>query len=198
MKISNFLEEFSANEFDQNNDSKIIAVEEDKLESFEQGYKAGWDDALAAQTEIETQNVSKLNQAISDLSFNQYSALDTASRHTTSLFREILDIIFPKMINQMLQNEIIFELNKALKVNLAPEIKIFLNKEQIPRMQKFSNICKEEGILVEAHPDIDINCAKAVTNFNEVFIDLNKYTDRISELLQIHYSDDIWEIHRIG
>lgn len=198
MKISNFLEEFSANEFNQNNDSKIIAVEEDKLESFEQGYKAGWDDALAAQTEIETQNVSKLNQAISDLSFNQYSALDTASRHATSLFREILDIIFPKMINQMLQNEIIFELNKALKVNLAPEIKIFLNKEQIPRMQKFSNICKEKGILVEAHPDIDINCAKAVTNFNEVFIDLNKYTDRISELLQIHYSDDIWEIHRIG
>lgn len=198
MKISNFLEEFSSNEFDQNNDSKIIEAEEDKLESFEQGYKAGWDDALAAQTEIEIQNDAKLTQAISDLSFTQYSALDTASRHTTKLFREFLNVMFPRMMSQVLEDKIVFEFNEVLKVNLNPEIKIFLNKEQMLKMRRFSDACEEKGILVEAHPDIEINCAKIVTSFNEAFIDLNKYADRISELLQIQHNDDIWEIQRIG
>lgn len=190
MKISCFLEEFSLNIKNKNNDSEVIIAEEDKLESFDMGYKAGWDDSLLAQTDLIRKNEIELNQAISDLSFSQYAALDTASKHAINILKEILDTILPKMLVEVLQDKIISEIAKAIKDNLQPEVKILVNISQKPNLVRLNTICSDNGILVEGRTDIEKNCAKTIMVFDESFINLNEYTEKISEILMISFNNN--------
>jgi hypothetical protein len=54
--------------------TQVDAVEEAKVASFEQGYKAGWDDAVAAQSEDQTRIRADLARNLQSLSFTYQEA----------------------------------------------------------------------------------------------------------------------------
>ncbi len=143
MQISTFLENFAEPVAD---DSPTISgpvisyaeAESQKLESFETGYKAGWDDAAAAQKEDVDRLSSELAQNLQDLSFTYQEAYSHVQNAMSPLLEEIVRVLLPGLIEDALGEQLL----KHLK-ELSEEI------GQIP-------------VMISVHPDCVSNITPIV------------------------------------
>lgn len=72
-------------------------VEAQKLDSFETGYRAGWDDAIKAQSEEKGRLASTLAQHLQDLSFTYHEAYAQVMNGITPLLNEMVNVLLPSM-----------------------------------------------------------------------------------------------------
>lgn len=70
-------------------------IEEARLQSFEKGYKAGWDDAAAAHSDEQTHISSELGRNLQDMSFTYHEAHAALVREIEGLLRGVFDKILP-------------------------------------------------------------------------------------------------------
>ncbi|UWQ91344.1 ABC transporter ATP-binding protein [Aliisedimentitalea scapharcae] len=97
MTIAHLLEDFAI-PFDG---SQIFTLSEDALEdqrlaSFEQGYSAGWDDAVKARDQETGQISANLASNLEDLSFTYNEALTQMTDCLTPFFRGLADVVLPE------------------------------------------------------------------------------------------------------
>lgn len=100
------------------------AIEDQKLQAFEAGYQAGWDDAIKAQTEEKAKIAADLSQNLLDMSFTYHEAL---SKLTTSLepaISKIMDKLLPRLVSESLCAHIMEQINMVLSDNSEKPIKI--------------------------------------------------------------------------
>lgn len=69
--------------------------EQVRLESYEQGYQAGWDDASVAQQNDQQHITLELENALKDLSFTFYEARAHVLKGVEPLLRELVETILP-------------------------------------------------------------------------------------------------------
>lgn len=72
-------------------------VEGAKLDAFEKGYKAGWDDAVKAQSEDRTRISSAFGQRLMDLSFTYHEAYGQVMNALTPLLAEMTGAVLPQL-----------------------------------------------------------------------------------------------------
>nr|WP_240989264.1 ABC transporter ATP-binding protein [Salipiger mangrovisoli] len=77
-------------------------VEAATLESFDTGYRAGWDDAIKAQSEESGRIASDFAQNLQDLSFTYNEAYRQMLDGVTPLFEEMLHALLPALLHQTL------------------------------------------------------------------------------------------------
>lgn len=110
---------------------KLEAIEDQKLQAFEAGYQAGWDDATKAQTEEKEKITADLSQNLLDMSFTYHEAL---SKLTTSLepaIAKIMDKLLPQMVSQSLCAHIMEQINLVLSDNSDKPIKIVVASQNL-------------------------------------------------------------------
>ena len=73
------------------------ALEEARLASFEQGYKAGWDDATAAQQDEQTRLRSDVSRNLQELSFTYHEARGHLLKGLAPLFEQICARVVPEL-----------------------------------------------------------------------------------------------------
>jgi flagellar biosynthesis/type III secretory pathway protein FliH len=78
------------------------AVEEERLAAFESGYKAGWDDAAAAQTDAEAQERAMVAQTLQALSFTFHDARSHVLRALSPLMAEVAARLLPEIAHAAL------------------------------------------------------------------------------------------------
>ncbi|HMO09112.1 MAG TPA: flagellar biosynthesis protein [Paracoccaceae bacterium] len=71
------------------------ALDEARLQSYEQGYAAGWDDAVAAQSADRTQIGADLSRALQALSFTYHEAREHVLRAVEPLLAELVGQVVP-------------------------------------------------------------------------------------------------------
>jgi flagellar assembly protein FliH len=76
--------------------------EEIRLEAFEQGYKAGWDDAVAAQAADQDRISADFARNINELSFTYLEVRATILKSLEPLLREMVGKVLPRMANESL------------------------------------------------------------------------------------------------
>ncbi|WP_353473616.1 ABC transporter ATP-binding protein [Salipiger sp. H15] len=77
-------------------------VETAKLESFDTGYRAGWDDAIKAQSEETGRISSDFAQNLQDLSFTYNEAYRQVLDGVTPLLEEMLRALLPGLLHETL------------------------------------------------------------------------------------------------
>jgi len=92
-------------------------LEGQKLEAFEKGYRAGWDDALKAQVDEKEQISSALGQHLQDLSFTYHEAYGHVMAAVTPLLQDIVASVLPEIARSTLGHHISQQLE-----NLSGEI----------------------------------------------------------------------------
>lgn len=98
-----------------------LALEETKLASYETGYAAGWEDAMAAQSGEQAQIRADLARNLQGLSFTYHEARDHVLRAVEPLLREVVDKILPKLAQDVLAPTILqFLLPMSEKLAEAP------------------------------------------------------------------------------
>ncbi len=83
-------------------DAAQVALEEVRLEAFDTGYRAGWDDAMTAQTEEQNHLRVDLARNLQALSFTYFEARSHVIRALAPLLREMAGRVMPAIARQTL------------------------------------------------------------------------------------------------
>ncbi|MGR3272717.1 ABC transporter ATP-binding protein [Thalassococcus profundi] len=100
-----------------------------KLQSFEEGYKAGWDDAIAAQSADQSRIASDFAQNLQDLSFTYHEAYSHVMNAMTPLLEEMVRSLLPGLAREALGLQIVEQLQDrareigslAVEISVAPQ-----------------------------------------------------------------------------
>jgi len=114
-RIRAFLEDFGAPRRDQEPvlaKASVAELETTKLEAFETGYRAGWDDAIKAQTEDQSRISSDFAQNLQDLSFTYHEAYRQVMNGMSPLLEEIVSALMPKVLAESLGLHVIEHLQR--------------------------------------------------------------------------------------
>jgi len=76
------------------------SLEDHRLEAFEQGYKAGWDDATKAQNDDRSRISGDFERNLQDLSFTYHEARNQVLRDLRPLFGEMVSKILPHLASE--------------------------------------------------------------------------------------------------
>lgn len=128
-----YLEDFGSEAVVQISDEDDTdAEEEQRLAVFEQGYSAGWDDAIAAQarnTQIATDQFAK---NLSDLSFTYQEAVQHISAALVPCMTALAETLVPDVLDAGLVHRIATELENAVEVDGAAEIEVRCSSARHP------------------------------------------------------------------
>lgn len=112
MSIAHLLEDFATGT-EPGADFHVMTrdrLEETRLEAFESGYTAGWDDAVKAQVESRTRIGEDLQRNLEDLSFTYQEAAHQMSLSLEPMFRSLLDTVLPELVDPALTVRIVEQL----------------------------------------------------------------------------------------
>ena len=79
-----------------------LALEDEKLASYDSGYRAGWDDANAAQTEDQTRMRAELARNLQTLSFSYHEARSHILKAIEPLMLQVVGRLLPEIARETL------------------------------------------------------------------------------------------------
>jgi len=105
-----------------------VMIEEQKLDSFEKGYQAGWDDSVKARQDSTARISEDFAQSIQDLSFTYQEAYSGFIAQMEPLIRQIVGSVLPKVamdtlglrIADMLQQQVATHGEQPVRIVSAP------------------------------------------------------------------------------
>lgn len=112
MAIAHLLEDFSAGvaSGDVMKLMSDVALEDQRLASFEQGYSAGWEDAFEAQEKDQTRITGNLASSLEDLSFTYHEAMTQLLSSIEPVFRCLVDLALPTIMDRTIGYHIVEQL----------------------------------------------------------------------------------------
>ncbi|WP_299592099.1 hypothetical protein [uncultured Tateyamaria sp.] len=104
-------------------------IEDQKLESFENGYQAGWDDAVAAQTETLSFVSSGLANSLQNASFEYHELRATLNASVETIIGQVVDVVLPQIANASLGAHVREKMAALTRKNLDRDIEIVVAPE---------------------------------------------------------------------
>ncbi len=91
--------------------------EDDMLESFEQGYKAGWDDAISAKSEEHASVSAALSSKLNDLSFTYHEAREAILADLAPTVEKAIMTVLPEVARQAVGALAVEQLHQIVREN---------------------------------------------------------------------------------
>jgi len=121
------------------NDPKLTpetSFEEHRLEAYEQGYKAGWDDAAAAQSEEKSRITADFARNLQELSFTYHQARGQILSSLEPLLMEMVSKVLPKLAAGHLAKSIVDEIMLIAKTHTNADIQIVICPANRPAIEQ--------------------------------------------------------------
>lgn len=128
MTISHLLEDFSATNVSEG-PIKLMsedALEDHHLASFEQGYAAGWEDAITAQAQDQTKVTEALARSLEDLSFTYHEAYAQMMASVEPVFRSLTKQVLPQVMDQTFGHRVVEQLNAMTAGQIAQPVALII------------------------------------------------------------------------
>lgn len=148
--------------------------EQQKLESFEQGYKAGWDDATAAQFQDQSRITAGLENTLKDLSFTFHEARAHVLQGVEPLVRELVEKILPSFAQDGLPDLVAERINVALGdmtdrpvvLSVSPNSRAAV-EAALPVDPGFPITIKEEATLGDGQVFLNLGATEEVLDLDD-------------------------------
>lgn len=138
MPLSQFLDSFDslATPADESpTEINQVALESERLASFEQGYSAGWEDAAKAQADDRKKISSDLAQNLQDMSFTYHEAVAHLNKAVEPLLQDIIEKVLPKVGRDTLGLQIVEQLIDLTKAHAQAPVQITVCPAQIEAVE---------------------------------------------------------------
>ncbi|SLN46095.1 ABC transporter ATP-binding protein [Ruegeria meonggei] len=127
MSIAHLLEDFTL----QSGGGKLHLLDEDALEeqrlaSFEQGYSAGWEDAVQAQEQSRGQVSAELAKSLEDMSFTYHEAVTRMSLSLEPMFNSLVNVVLPETLESGFATRLVEQLVDMARDQLGQPMQIFV------------------------------------------------------------------------
>lgn len=117
-----------------------LKQEEEKLESFEDGYKSGWDDAISAQKDTNSAVSSEFAQNLQDASFSFHEARASLAKELREVVEPLLDALLPKIAKEALASHVMEQVASLSSDTLNRPIEIAVSPA---RMVTLQSLCED-------------------------------------------------------
>lgn len=101
-------------------------LETERLESFDKGYRAGWDDALKARSDDDDQRIQGLAQNLQDLSFTYHEAQSQLIASLGPLFEQITEKLLPTLARKSLGPHLVEHLTGLARDMTSGAVKLIV------------------------------------------------------------------------
>ncbi|MCA8882434.1 MAG: flagellar biosynthesis protein [Rhodobacteraceae bacterium] len=139
--------------------------EEQKLAAFEQGYKAGWDDANKAHTEESSALSADLEANLRDLSFTFHEAKSHVLKGVEPLLRELVASVLPESAKVALPAMVGEALQPLLEGAAAAPVLVMCAPQTRPLLDGF--IPSDPGFPLELRDDPTLADGQVFLRFGE-------------------------------
>ncbi|MCR8548812.1 ABC transporter ATP-binding protein [Salipiger sp. P9] len=137
------------------------ALETARLEAFESGYRAGWDDAIKAQNDDHARIASDFAQNLQDLSFTYHEAYSQVLNGIAPLLEDVVGTLLPALLRETLGPHIAEQLRAMAREIGALDVVIAVApgsaETVLPLLETdfgFPLKLAEDGTLAEGQADI--------------------------------------------
>lgn len=121
MPISHLLQDFTPAPAPDNPMTLLseVALEDRRLAAFEQGYTAGWEDAIQAQNSDQARVVAALSDSLEDLSFSYQEAQSHLWKSVTPVLECLVAQVLPKVMQETIAPIIVQEVLQVMRDEAA-------------------------------------------------------------------------------
>ncbi|WP_170561985.1 ABC transporter ATP-binding protein [Ruegeria atlantica] len=111
------------------------ALEEQRLASFEQGYSAGWEDAIHAQEQSRGQVSAELAKSLEDMSFTYHEAITRMALSLEPMFQSLTKVVLPEMLDRGFAFSLIEQLVDMARAQIGQPMQIFVPVGSAPEVE---------------------------------------------------------------
>jgi len=167
---------------------EIDATEEARLAAFEQGYKAGWDDAAAAQDEDQRRLSADVGRNLQELSFTYHEARSHLLRGLVPLIHQICERVVPEVARQAVGEIVVAELLPLAEAAASRPVTIVLNPASRPAVESALAAGHAPPCKILDEPSLGEGLIYLRLDDTEVQIDLDEATAAIGAAVQAHFN----------
>ena len=160
-------------------------LETERLESFDKGYRAGWDDAIKAKSDEGAQFADAVAQSLQDLSFTYHEVHAQILSNLGPLFEEILQKLLPLLARETLGAHVADQLASMARDMGTVQIEIAVAPGTAEQVSQLVNGAGARlPITVVEDADVPEGRADMRLGAKEVSIDLSDVIVQISEAVR--------------
>ncbi|MEX0340815.1 MAG: hypothetical protein AB3N11_17470, partial [Arenibacterium sp.] len=163
------------------------ALEDFRLNSFEQGYAAGWEDSVAAQDKERIRLSASLSNNLEDLSFTYHEAVNQLMESIEPLFRQLLETALPDAFAQTQGHLIVEELLDMAREVTEEPVQIAVPPGAALAVQKILADMKGMRVEVIEDPRLDAGQADIRIGHSMREIDGNRIMARFAEAIDAFF-----------
>lgn len=145
MSIAHLLEDFGERRPEAQAQIDEVALEDERLQSFEAGYQAGWDDAVKAQANESRQITADLAQNLQDLRFTYEEAYSAVMQALQPLLTQMTATVLPRLAHETLVPRVAELLHELAREQGRRSVEIAAAPDDMVRLEH----------LLENEPEID-------------------------------------------
>jgi flagellar biosynthesis/type III secretory pathway protein FliH len=186
MILHSFLEDFGST--DMTHHPTVLsdeALENERLEAFDKGYRAGWDDAIKAKAEDNAGFSDEFSQNLQDLSFTYHDVHAQVLSNLHPLFEEILQKILPRLAHETLGAHIAEQLSGLAREIGTASVEILV---PVGASEKVTQIINEAEcnlpISVSESQSLQEGQAELRLGAREIAVDLADVSDQITQAVR--------------
>lgn len=161
-----------------------VALEDEKLASYETGYRAGWDDASAALSEDQSRIRSELARNLQTLSFTYHEARSHVLKAVEPLLLQIVGQLLPEIARETL-GPFVLETLMPLAEGLgdAP-VTLVINPAARPAVEALLDQATGLPLTIEEEPTLGEGQVYIRLGTVETQVDLDKATAEIASAVR--------------
>jgi flagellar biosynthesis/type III secretory pathway protein FliH len=159
---------------------EATAVEEAKIQSFEQGYSAGWDDAAAAQQGDQSRIRADLARNLQSLSFTFHDARSHVLQAIQPLMLEMINRLLPDVAHEALAPTVLEALMPIASDLADTPLTLVLNPGVRPQIEELLSQTAGIPLAIEEEPSLSEGQVYIRFGTAETKVDLDRVTTDIA------------------
>lgn len=178
MTIAHLLEEFAGEE-DAGGLRLIsdLALEEERLAAFDDGFAAGWDDALKAQKQTETRINEAFADALETAGFTYHEALSQITENLSPVFEQLVAMVLPEVLQTTLGLHVIDRLTELATDAAAQPITVTVSPAFRPRLEAL--VAQQSAVSVDIRESADRDTVTFAVGSMEQELNMGRLLDDI-------------------
>ena len=152
----------------------LSAMEEARLAAYEQGFTAGWDDAIAAQADNQTRLGAEIAKNLQELSFTYQEARSHVLRAIEPLLSQMAGRVLPDMARAALAPMIVETLRPLADALADIPIVLVVNAVARPAVEALIERAGALPVTIETEPTLGEGQAHLRFGQSETRIDLDR------------------------
>lgn len=161
-----------------------LALEEAKLASYDSGYQAGWEDAVAAGSDDQSRMRADLARNLQALSFTYHEARQHILRELEPLLTSVVERVLPSMARASLAPMILETLLPIAQSASSPPVTVVLNPVARPAVEALLETDPGLPVVLQDEPTLGEGQAYLRLQGSETQIDLDDAVQRIASAVR--------------